>query len=419
MQSNISSIIDYIYDNIRYGTQIQNSYLEELFSKFSISQKDRYFVYGELKSLNVKLVGKDNKDVTQLFILSNNKKEITEESLLEWLGVEVVDSVRQENIRKILSMAGYTIVNDRVPISDDLPEDLVFDNLDLILDEDEFITKVDNLHDVIDKSHNNDYLMQLNSEALSQANYKKALANLVEANIRLVWSVVRKYEKFATAAFDSDDMYQAGIQGLMKAAEKFDISLGNQFSTYAVWWIRQAILREIANYSTTIRVPVHTREKINKLNRIEKEYYRDHAKNISTMQLSKALQISVKEVNELFQFRKIANLTSLDIPVGEDGVTPLLNFIRDEVAIGPEECSMNIELKSELRLVFNQLLNKKEQSVVSLRFGLADGKVYTLEKIGEVMHITRERVRQIEAKSLKKLGMSGFVKNRLKGFEYK
>lgn len=231
---------------------------------------------------------------------------------------------------------------------------------------------------------------------------KQALENLVVANKRLVWKIALKYKKFSTIAFDVEDMYQAGIQGLMRATEKFDLSTENQFSTYATYWIKQAITRSIADYSTTIRIPVHMREKIVKLVKVENDFWGKNGRAATIEELSILLGETVEKIKELKFYQKVGNLTSLETPIGTEEGSNFGDFIEDKNIKNPEEQTKHILLQAQLDKIFD-LLTDREENVLRMRYGLDDGKFQTLEEIGEKLHVTRERIRQIEAKALKKL----------------
>lgn len=335
--------------------------------------------------------------VKELIEKGKQKGMLTEHEIEEALAELELDAEQIEKIHDNFEVLGIDIVGDieqeikKIEISEEDLEDLsvpeginVDDHVRMYLKE---IGKVPLLS--VDEEIELARLMSEGDEA--------AKKKLTEANLRLVVSIAKRYVGRGMLFLD---LIQEGNLGLIKAVEKFDYTKGYKFSTYATWWIRQAITRAIADQARTIRIPVHMVETINKLIRVSRQLLQELGREPSPEEIAKEMGMSLEKVREIMKIAQ--EPVSLETPIGEEEDSHLGDFIPDDDAPAPSEAASFMLLKEQLMDVLNTL-TPREEKVLRLRFGLEDGRARTLEEVGGVFDVTRERIRQIEAKALRKL----------------
>ena len=356
-------------------------------------------------------MGKFSEKLVELLEFAKKKKNVLEyQEISDFFKDQPLDADQMEKVFDFLEASGVDVL--RITENADsliLDDDIVMENLD---DEEEVeLDKIDlsvpegvSIEDPVRM-----YLKEIGKVSLLTAEEEIELAKrmeegdeaakkrLAEANLRLVVSIAKRYVGRGMLFLD---LIQEGNLGLIKAVEKFDYRKGYKFSTYATWWIRQAITRAIADQSRTIRIPVHMVETINRLIRTSRQMVQELGREPSVEELAKRLDMPVSRVAEIM--KNAQDPVSLESPVGEEEESHLGDFLADENVEVPMEAATNVMLKEQLEEVLDTLTNR-EQQVISLRFGLYDGQSRTLEEVGKDFNVTRERIRQIEAKALRKL----------------
>ncbi len=333
-----------------------------------------------------------------LLKLGKEKGFVTYETLAEHLKGLDLDADSLDELYNLFSENNIVVLSEEEETGDDASSS------EKILLDDNILTKDLTINDPVRM-----YLKEIGQIKLLSLEEELELADriaagdteakntLAEANLRLVVSIAKRYVGRGMLFLD---LIQEGNIGLMKAVEKFDVSKGYKFSTYATWWIRQAITRAIADQARTIRVPVHMVETINKLARVQRQLTLELNREPTEEELAKKIGMPVEKIREVYKISQ--EPVSLETPIGEEEDSHLGDFVPDERNMSPEDYATNEMLKMEISNVL-LTLTEREEKVIRLRFGLEDGKARTLEEVGNKFGVTRERIRQIEAKALRKL----------------
>ncbi len=351
-------------------------------------------------------MARKNKDILEIDTINDFFKELN------------LDPNQIDKLYEYLESNGIVVMNPN-----DGPMD---DDILLELDDSEEIPELEDLNSLANAMSDDpvkQYLKEIGNYPLLTIDEEIELAKriekgdadakriLSESNLRLVVSIAKRYVGRGLSFLD---LIQEGNLGLIKAVDKFDYNKGYKFSTYATWWIRQAITRSIADQSRTIRIPVHMSEVINKTYRVSRSLLQELGREPTEQELSNALNMPIEKVREILKIS--ADPISLDTPIGEEDDSHLGDFIKDEHVMGPEEAASYAVLQDQISNLLKTLTDR-ERRVLMLRFGLKDGRSRTLEEVGKEFNVTRERIRQIEAKALRKLRHPSRAKM-LKGFDF-
>ena len=346
------------------------------------------------------------KRLDDLYEYGKKKGTLTYKEIMERLMDLYIEPDQLDKVLENLEALGVTVINENDPQPAQSSEDTPIDTINL---------------SVPDGVSSDDparlYLKEIGKYPLLTTEEEIALAKqiaegtpeeqaaakkkLSEANLRLVVSIAKRY---VGRGMQFLDLIQEGNLGLIKAAEKFDYTKGYKFSTYATWWVRQAITRAIADQARTIRIPVHMVETINKLIRVNRQLAQELGRDPTPAEIAKEMGISESKVREIIKIAQ--EPVSLETPIGEEEDSHLGDFIEDENAPAPAEVASNAMMREQLQEVLHTL-TPREEKVIRLRFGLEDGQAHTLEEVGKEFNVTRERIRQIEAKALRKIRHPG------------
>nr|WP_294573727.1 RNA polymerase sigma factor RpoD [uncultured Romboutsia sp.] len=361
---------------------------------------------------------KESKKMTAKGLIEKGKKQgsLTLAEIMEAFSETELDKDQVENLYETLGNLGIEVIENKTDKVDiDFPQDdLNLEGLDESIVKDDKPMEIEEIDLSLPKGISIDdpvrmYLKEIGKIPLLKPHEEVELARrmhegdelakqrLVEANLRLVVSIAKRYVGRGMLFLD---LIQEGNLGLIKAVEKFDYVKGFKFSTYATWWIRQAITRAIADQARTIRIPVHMVETINKLIRVSRQLLQELGRDPKPEEIAKEMDMTEDKVREIMKIAQ--DPVSLETPIGEEEDSHLGDFIQDDDAPAPAEAAAYSLLKEQIEDVLGSL-NEREQKVLKLRFGLEDGRARTLEEVGKEFDVTRERIRQIEAKALRKL----------------
>ncbi len=340
--------------------------------------------------------------LNELYEYGKTKGTLTYKDIMDRLMEMDMDPEQLDKVLETLEALGVEVVNENAPMPAEPVHEVIEDTSDMSAPEgvsidDPVRMYLKEIGKVPLLTADEEIAIAKQLESGTPEEKEEAKRKLSEANLRLVVSIAKRYVGRGMLFLD---LIQEGNLGLIKAVEKFDYTKGFKFSTYATWWIRQAITRAIADQARTIRIPVHMVETINKLIRVSRQLLQEYGREPSPEEIAKEMGISEAKVREIIKIAQ--EPVSLETPIGEEEDSHLGDFIPDDDAPAPAEAASFTLMKEQLLEVLDTL-TPREEKVLRLRFGLDDGHQRTLEEVGKVFNVTRERIRQIEAKALRKL----------------
>ena len=368
--------------------------ISDYFQDFPLSQEQMEAVLDYLEQCNIDVLRMNAMDEPEALMINDEDVVIEEEDELD---VENIDLSVPEGVSIEDPVRMYLKEIGKVPLLTADEEIVLAKQMEAGADAHNRLEEIEELLKDADDEKRAELLKEQKQMKMLEYAGEEAKNRLAEANLRLVVSIAKRYVGRGMLFLD---LIQEGNLGLIKAVEKFDYRKGYKFSTYATWWIRQAITRAIADQARTIRIPVHMVETINKEIRVSRQLLQELGREPTPEEIAEEMNISVDRVREILKISQ--EPVSLETPIGEEEDSHLGDFIQDDNVPAPADAAANTMLKEQLEEVLGTL-TEREQKVLRLRFGLDDGRARTLEEVGKEFNVTRERIRQIEAKALRKL----------------
>ena len=368
--------------------------ISDYFQDFPLSQEQMEAVLDYLEQMNIDVLRMNAMDEPEALLMNDEDAVIEEEDELD---VENIDLSVPEGVSIEDPVRMYLKEIGKVPLLTADEEIVLAKQMEAGADAHNRLEEIEELLKDADDEKRAELLKEQKQMKMLEYAGEEAKNRLAEANLRLVVSIAKRYVGRGMLFLD---LIQEGNLGLIKAVEKFDYRKGYKFSTYATWWIRQAITRAIADQARTIRIPVHMVETINKLIRVSRQLLQELGREPFPEEIAEEMNMSVERVREILKISQ--EPVSLETPIGEEEDSHLGDFIQDDNVPVPADAAAFTLLREQLKDVLSTLTDR-EQKVLRLRFGLDDGRARTLEEVGKEFNVTRERIRQIEAKALRKL----------------
>ena len=368
--------------------------ISDYFQDFPLSQEQMEAVLDYLEQMNIDVLRMNAMDEPEALLMNDEDAVIEEEDELD---VENIDLSVPEGVSIEDPVRMYLKEIGKVPLLTADEEIVLAKQMEAGADAHNRLEEIEELLKDADDEKRAELLKEQKQMKMLEYAGEEAKNRLAEANLRLVVSIAKRYVGRGMLFLD---LIQEGNLGLIKAVEKFDYRKGYKFSTYATWWIRQAITRAIADQARTIRIPVHMVETINKLIRVSRQLLQELGREPFPEEIAEEMNMSVERVREILKISQ--EPVSLETPIGEEEDSHLGDFIQDDNVPVPADAAVFTLLREQLKDVLSTLTDR-EQKVLRLRFGLDDGRARTLEEVGKEFNVTRERIRQIEAKALRKL----------------